>query len=164
MGKHIVTIALLLMAIVVGGVALAKPAPSAPPSPPKALPKLEAVAETKLLMEGLNLSNFHGLEKLLAEKPTEAEAWKFMRGQALLIAETGNLLLIRPPKNAGESAWMERATDMREAATALAKFAADRDYEKSRQGLVTLAGTCNRCHQTFRVPARMTPFEQPSDK
>ena len=28
-------------------------------------------------------------------------AWKFVRGQALLIAESGNLLLLRPPHNAG---------------------------------------------------------------
>jgi hypothetical protein len=155
---------LLLVVACLVGVAIVDRGVAAPPAPPKPPPKLEPVAETKLLMEGLNESNFRGVEKLLAEKPSDVEAWKFMRGQALLIAETGNLLLLRPPKNSGETAWMERATDMREAATALARFAADKDYDKARQGLVTLATTCNQCHQTFRVPARITAFEQPSDK
>ena len=80
--------------------------------------RLEPVAETRLLMQGLNLPNFQALERLLKEKPTEDEAWRFMRGQALLIAENGNLLLMRPPRNPGETMWMEKAANMRTAATA----------------------------------------------
>ena len=70
----------------------------APPSSTRLTPKLEAVAETRLLMEGLAQANFRGLERLLAEKPGEVKTWTFARGQALLIAETGNLLMLRPPK------------------------------------------------------------------
>jgi hypothetical protein len=60
----------------------------------KPTPKLEPVAETKLLMDGLADPNLRGLGKLLREKPKEAEAWNFARGQALLIGETGNLLMM----------------------------------------------------------------------
>src|SRR5437588_10021119 len=98
-------------------------------------PKLEPVAETRLLMEGLNEANFHGLQRHLKEKPADAEAWTFVRGQALIIAETGNLLLMRPPHNKGEEAWMARATDLRQVATALARAAANRDYERCRTRL-----------------------------
>src|SRR5438270_174320 len=80
-----------------------------------------AVDDTRLLMEGLNSSNFRGLEKMLSEKPESADAWVFARGQALLIAETGNLLLLRPPKNQGRDAWQMRATELRDNATALAR-------------------------------------------
>ena len=45
-------------------------------------------------MEGVAVANFRGLERLLKEKPNSTEAWTYARGQALLIAETGNLLLI----------------------------------------------------------------------
>jgi hypothetical protein len=34
---------------------------------------LEPVAETRLLMEGLNAANFKGLNRLLREKPADAE-------------------------------------------------------------------------------------------
>jgi hypothetical protein len=133
---------------------------SAVPQPPaaKAPPKLEAVAETRLLMDGLAQANFRGLDRLLRQQPADAEAWAFARGQALLIAETGNLLMLRPPRNPGESTWMEHAGAMREAATRLARSAGDSDYARSRVALAALADTCNRCHQRFRVPVRITAF------
>jgi hypothetical protein len=131
---------------------------SQPRAKSPAKPKLEPVAETRLLMEGLNQANFRGLERLLKEKPTEAESWTFARGQALLIAETGNLLMLRPPRSRGQDAWMERAADLRDAAATLARAAGKRDYPRSRAALGELAKSCNRCHQTFRVRTRVTPF------
>src|SRR5213080_3460763 len=59
-------------------------------------PKFEALAETRLLMEGMAHSNYRSLQRLLKEKPADNETWVFVRGQALLLAETGNLLLLRP--------------------------------------------------------------------
>jgi hypothetical protein len=123
-------------------------------------PKPEAVAETKLLMEGLAASNLRGLGKLLRDKPADAEAWGFARGQALLVAETGNLLLLRPPRTAtGQEAWQTHSADLRETATALARAAAAKDYPKARAALAGVANVCNRCHQAFRVPTRVDPFE-----
>jgi hypothetical protein len=129
--------------------------------PTKATPKLEAVAETKLLMNGLAHANFRGLERLLTEKPAEAQAWSFARGQALLVAETANLLLLRPPRNQGQAAWFERAVDLRKQATQLAGTLSQRDYAASRAGLQRLAQSCNRCHQTFRIDVEIVPFVRP---
>jgi hypothetical protein len=129
-----------------------------PRNRPPATPKLEPVAETKLLMEGLLQANVRGLEKNLRQPPGDAETWTFIRGQALLIAETGNLLLIRPPKTGGQDAWMTGATELREKATTLARSAAARDADGSRRGLTDLSGTCNRCHQAFRVNVQVAPF------
>lgn len=126
-------------------------------------PRLEAVAETRLLMEGLASSNFRGLENALKQKPESVENWVFARGQALLIAETGNLLLLRPPKNQGRDTWLLRATELREGATALARTIARRDLEGSRTALTNLANTCNRCHQGFQVTVRVVPFAKPQE-
>ena len=134
-----------------------------PRSKAPARPKLEPVAETRLLMEGLNQANFRGLERLLKEKPADAESWTFARGQALLIAETGNLLMLRPPRNRGQDAWMERAADLRDAATALARATGKRDFQRSRVALDQLAKSCNRCHHSFRVRTRVTPFADDKD-
>jgi hypothetical protein len=131
------------------------PAPVSRPAP-----RLEAVAETRLLMEGLANSNFRGLERLLKEKPAATDAWTFARGQALLIAETGNLLLLRPPRNKGRDVWQERAMELRTSATNLARLVATRDHERSRAALTSLANVCNRCHQTFQVPVRLVPFSE----
>ena len=122
---------------------------------PKVTPKFDAVAETALLMDGLNDANYRGLEKILKQKPADADTWTFARGQALLIAETGNLLLLRPPRNGGQDAWFQDAMDLRAAAADLARKAGDRDYEGSVAGLKTVAANCNKCHETFRVTVRV---------
>jgi hypothetical protein len=127
-------------------------------------PKLEAVAETRLVMDGIAHANFQGLEKHLRQQPADVETWTFVRGPALIVAETSNLLMLRPPKNPSERAWMERAMELRDAATLLARAAADRDLERSRTGLQAVANTCNRCHQTFGVPTRLTPFADPGER
>jgi hypothetical protein len=67
--------------------------------------------------------------------------------------------MLRPPKNEGQDAWMDRSTELREAALALARAGA-RDYDKSQRGLVNLANVCNRCHKAFRAPMRVEPFAE----
>ncbi len=136
---------------------------SQPQPAKKALPKLEPVAETKLLMEGIADPNTRALGKLFASKPKDAEAWAFARGQALLLAEAGNLLMMRPPKTrAGEESWLTHAGELRESATAVARAAAAKDYLQARTALAGVANACNRCHQTFRVGVRVDPF--PDDR
>src|SRR5262245_45628618 len=135
---------------------LLRPSPS--PAPARFQPKLEAVAETKLLMEGLAAANFRGLDRMLRHKPDGADAWAFARGQALLLAETANLLMLRPPRNQGQMTWHERATELRDTATQLARHAGSKDYNRARAALLTVANSCNKCHQSFRVPVKMVPF------
>ncbi len=132
-----------------------------PPPGSRPAPKLEPVAETKLLMEGLLYANFRGLEKLLSQRPADAHAWTFARGQALLLAETANLLMLRPPRNSGQALWFDRAAELRSGATKLAVALSRRDYAASRAGLQLVSETCNRCHQSFRVDVEIVPFAAP---
>lgn len=125
----------------------------------KVVPRLEPVAETKLIMNGIAHANFRGLERILNQKAPDNQSWTFARGQALLIAESANLLMIRPPKKEGQAAWFERAMELRANAAQLAQTVAAQDLQKSRTGLQSLAAVCNRCHQTFRVPVQIAPFE-----
>jgi hypothetical protein len=120
-------------------------------------PKFEAVAETRLLMEGLTNANYRSVNKLLKNRPGDVDTWTFARGQAILIAESGNLLLLRPPKNDGRDTWMRLGMDMRDKATAVARAAAARDFAQCQAALVALTASCNRCHQTFRVPVKVAP-------
>lgn len=86
----------------------------------KVIPRLEPIAETRLIMEGVAHTNFRGLERLLTARPNEDKAWQFARGQALLLAETANLLMLRPPKNQGQAVWFEKSMALRDAAKDLA--------------------------------------------
>ncbi len=152
------TFAVVGLALVfVGGQAVSQAPKTAPP-------KLEPVAETKLLMVGLASANFKGLERILRDPPKDDQAWIFARGQALLIAETGNLLMIRPPRNQGETAWHDRSMELRTKAAQLAKTLALKDYTASRAEFVNLANSCNRCHQAFRVPVQIEPFAEAANQ
>lgn len=134
-----------------------------PPPEAKFTPKFEALAETKLLMEGLAQANYRAVEKHLQGKgPQDVDTWMFARGQALLVAETGNLLLLRPPRNEGRDTWMRRAMDMRQSASDLARQLGNRDLVRGRTALIELTNKCNNCHQTFRVPTRIGPNADPA--
>jgi hypothetical protein len=149
---------LLAPLMLLGAACLVAPIAQSVPVATKA-PKLEPVADAKLLMNGLAEPNFKGVGKLLKDRPKEGEAWEFMRGRALLIAETGNLLMIRPPKaREPQDSWMTHGTELREAASALAKAAGEKDYLKSRAAFAGVANACNRCHRTFNVASRVQPF------
>lgn len=126
-------------------------------------PKFEALAETRLLMEGLANSNYRSLNRLLKEKPADADTWVFVRGQALLLAETGNLLLLRPPRNNGRDTWMKLAMAMRDEAGELARKAAARNHPGSKAALLNVTNACNKCHQTFRVKVLVAPEKDKKD-
>jgi len=130
------------------------------PRPATTAPKLEPVAETRLLMEGLAKPNTEGLAKLLKDKPTSVEAWTFARGQALILAETGNMLMLRPPTaKAAQEVWMARSAELRSTASKLATATAAKDYTAARAALASMANSCNRCHEAFRVQTRISPFD-----
>jgi hypothetical protein len=120
-------------------------------------PKFEALAETRLLMEGMAHPNYRSLQKLLKDRPADNETWTFVRGQALLLAESGNLLLLRPPRNNGRDTWMKLSMAMRDEAGELARKAAARNHVGSKAALVNVTNACNKCHQTFRVNVRIGP-------
>lgn len=126
-------------------------------------PRLVPVAETKLLMEGLAHPNFQGIERILTKDAPTMEAWTLARGQAILIAESANLMMLRPPRNAGQDAWMQHAAKMRDSATELARRVGKREHADSRSGLSALAEQCNRCHQSFRVDTKIAAFAAPNE-
>jgi hypothetical protein len=138
--------------------------PAAPPLKGSAVPapftpKFEALAETRLLMEGLAHSNYRSISRQLRNRAPDGETWVFVRGQSLLIAETGNLLLLRPPRNNGRDTWMKLSMELRDAAGTLARAAGTRDLTRSRTALDGVTNACNRCHTTFRIPVRIGPEE-----
>lgn len=128
-----------------------------PPRTTTFVPRFEAIAETRLLMEGLAQANYRSVHRLLKNRPTDVETWTFARGQAILLAETGNLLLLRPPRNSGRDTWMKLSMELRDRAAAVARAAGSRDHPRSRAALTLLTASCNRCHQTFRVPVTVAP-------
>ena len=110
-------------------------------------------------MEGLTKPNFDGLARTFKQKPADAEAWAFARGQALLVAESANLLLIRPPRT--RQAQDDLGAPGRRAAGGGGRSWPGRPGPRTTwrrgPGWPNLANACNRCHESFRVPVRISP-------
>ena len=158
---------LIILSVLAAGLLTIPGIGQSPPTTKKAQrfsPKLEPVAETKLLMEGMVHPNFQALEKTLKSEEIDKDSWTFARGQALLIAESGNLLMLRPPNNTGQDDWMKNAMELRSTAAELARAVASKNATRSRTGLVLLSNSCNSCHQTFRVPVSIKPFDFAEEK
>jgi hypothetical protein len=129
-------------------------------APPRAqmrtVPRPEPVADIRLLMLGINLPNYQGIAQRLEQQRQDAESWNILFGQALLIAENGNLLMLRsPPGNGREDTWLDRAAELRSTAVRVARAASDHDGARTRDEFKQLTNVCNRCHQTFRVDVKI---------
>lgn len=151
--------AVLLLALAL----VSLPTPGAAQRPAAFTPRFEAVADTRLLMEGMLNTNYRSLGKLLKNKPADRETWVFARGQAILIAEAGNLLLLRPPKGTGRDPWMKLSMEMRSRAVVVATATASKDHAKSLRALADLKASCVSCHQTFRVGIKLDPEKVPGE-
>lgn len=134
--------------------ALAEPPPAKMLSHPVPL----AIARTSLLMDAINLPGFRWLDHTLRTRPTDDRTWRQIRDHAQLIAENGNLLLLRPPKGKRAGTWLDRATALRLQAVDLSDAADKHHYADTRKALVALAGACTRCHKEFHVAVEVTAF------
>jgi dienelactone hydrolase len=88
--------------------------------------------------------------QLLAVRPTREEDWEQARSEAALVAEAGNLLLIRPPPRGSVLGWQQRAKDFRAAAQELLHAIEIRDFERAQASLRALPKTCAACHLDHR--------------
>jgi hypothetical protein len=121
------------------------------------VPRLQPIAEAQVLMRGINRPNLEALNRLLKHQPDKG-AWSQIRDHALVIAENGNLLMLRPVRKQNEETWLDRAAALRSKASDLARAAEGRDLGRCQAELKDLAMTCNRCHQTFGVDVQVRSF------
>lgn len=159
LGVFVLGTPLLLLGSTAPGQDPASPKRPEPTARMQSRPQLEPMAEVKLLMQGINLPNWHGLEEQLANAPQDAEAWRLIRGYSLLIAENGNLLMMRPPRRLSEDRWLSAAERLRASARRLALAAERQDYSQCLTRLRDLAASCNQCHREARVSVEIAPFK-----
>lgn len=85
-------------------------------------------------------------KKPAAEQPKKN--WKAIKGDALTLAESANLLLARlPDKDA--AAWANHAFAVREAGSQLYQAAKKKDEQTAVSAYKTMLTKCNACHKQF---------------
>lgn len=99
-------------------------------------------------MEGVFQAPYRRLKAGMAAEPKDAAAWKVIRSDALILAEGGNLLLMRKPEKDADL-WTQYSVEVRDAGSELVKAAKAKDFPASRRAYEGMLTHCNACHKKF---------------
>ena len=90
------------------------------------------------------------LKTTMASEPANKGAWKGIKSDALILAEAGNLLLLRD-SDAGDdaAAWRKLSVAVRDAGGDFYQAARKRDYTAAKASYTALLKKCNACHDAF---------------
>jgi len=80
--------------------------------------------------------------------PTTDEGWEYVRAQAAVVAETGNLLAL-PGRAVDNDAWMIYSRGLSEAGLRAMAAAEAQDEEEFFQAGAQLYSVCTACHQGY---------------
>ncbi len=99
-------------------------------------------------MEYVFQPTFRRLKPAMDASHAAEPAWKTIKSDSLILAESSNLLLLH--KAAKEPArWSETTVAVRDAAAQLYKSARQRDFAASRKAYEQMLTSCNACHKQF---------------
>ena len=91
---------------------------------------------------------FEQLKASLQQAPADRKSWVPVKANALVLAEAGNLLMLRGPEE-HQQQWDALAVDLRDHGQTLYQAAKKRDYAVAREAYVTFVAKCNACHEKF---------------
>jgi len=90
--------------------------------------------------------------------PTTDEGWAFVRAQAAVVAESGNLLAL-PGRAVDNDAWMIYSEGIVDAGLMAMKAADERNEEDFFQAGAQLYSVCTACHQAYN-PDILNNFDE----
>lgn len=98
-------------------------------------------------MEYYFQSPFRRLERAMRKPPEETRAWKEIKSDTLILAESGNLLLGRTEENV--EAWDKHSIAVRETGREMYKATLESDFETAKVHFQSMVDNCNACHDQF---------------
>lgn len=99
-------------------------------------------------MEYVFQPTFKRLKPVMASAPADNAGWKAIKADALILAEGGNLLLFRQPKD-DVADWVKHSVQVRDFGGQLYRAAKAKDYASARKHYESMVQNCNACHQQF---------------
>lgn len=99
-------------------------------------------------MEYVFEPTFQRLKAAMAQEPADGKGWKPIKAESLVLAEGGNLTLLRGPSEE-KAAWDELCVQVREHGKALYTAGRKRDFAAARESYVAMVKSCNACHMKF---------------
>ena len=112
---------------------------------------LRAVATTAEVMSAIVVPSSTAVFKAAADAPKTDSDWATLRAQALVLAESGNLLMIGSrARDAG--AWTLAAAALRDTADAVVKAVGARNATTLADAGDRVYETCEQCHSRYFPP------------
>lgn len=99
-------------------------------------------------MEGVFQGPYRRLKAAMETETKSNATWKSIRGETLILAEGGNLLLLRKPKKDVE-AWIKYSVASRDAGAEMLKAAKKKDAAATMKAYRAMLTHCNACHKQF---------------
>ena len=99
-------------------------------------------------MEYVFEPSYKRLQAAMAAEPSDKQAWKRIKGDALTLAECANLLAMRMPKEGGYG-WKPFSLQVRGHGSQLYQAARKSDYPAARKAYTTMLTNCNACHKQY---------------
>jgi len=104
--------------------------------------------DTHEFMEYVFQPTFGQLKSAMKEKPKDKKGWFAIKSGALILAEGGNLLLLRGPQD-DRAEWNKYAEAVRSHGGALYQAAQKQDFESAPTHYAAMVKSCNACHEQF---------------
>ena len=143
------TVAVALAALVGTGVARVE-AQKAPETSKRtaAADGIKPVASVVEIMQTMTIPFSNAVFEAGSETPKDDKAWEAVRGQAIALAEAGNLLMLGS-RAKDRAVWMKFSRAQVDAAEAVAKAAAARNADQLSDAANALYETCAACHKVY---------------
>lgn len=119
------------------------------PPPPAAPPPVRHVGTMSELMVTVIRPASDAIFYIETRTPADGDGWTALEGQALMVAEAGNLLML-PGRARDQQQWMADAALMRDAGAAAFKAAKTRTVEAVAAVNDQLYESCVTCHRHYR--------------
>lgn len=99
-------------------------------------------------MEYVFQPTYKRLKTSMAAAPADNTGWKAVKSDALILAESCNLLYGRKPSEHAAD-WVKHATASKSAGADLYKAAKAKDFDAAAKSYRIMLDNCNACHRQF---------------
>ena len=99
-------------------------------------------------MEYVFQPTYKRLKTAMASKPANNQDWKGIKADSLILAEAGNLMLIRKPEEDAAD-WSKHSIQVRDFGGQMYRAAKAKDYQLAKKHYESMISNCNACHHQF---------------
>lgn len=114
-----------------------------------AVPTIEPIATVLELHETMISPASDVIFNVGSDPPNDEASWKSVRSNALILAESGNLLMMEG-RAKDNGAWVEMSKSMVDGAVLAKRAAEAKDAEAVSKASDQIVAACMRCHEPYR--------------